>query len=168
MASSAAAGLTIFSSEPARNTVAWSTASSSGFTPSSGGMRGKTAAPSGTSASPAMSASGDCGDDAYFVPVLHGRLQVIQIAHVLVVEIHVDEAAHLAVFKDALGYGGEFLPKAVERRLDRAAGHLDNCLAFGVLPHGGRDVNTNRHDYSVKQKIHAPLATPALPRGCLP
>src|SRR2546421_11477074 len=101
MASSAAAGSTTSSSEPARKTVACTTASKSGLMPISGGMSGKTAAPSGTwsSSSTAMSASRHCGDNADLVAVLDGRLQIVQIADILVVEVDVDEAAHLAVLE---------------------------------------------------------------------
>src|SRR5947209_7111593 len=104
IASTAASGSTTASSEPSRKTMACSTANNSGLTPSSSGIFGMTAAPSGTWGAGAslMLASGDGGDDGQLVAVLHGRLQVVQIADVLVVEVDVDEPAQLAVVEDAL------------------------------------------------------------------
>src|SRR6516165_9004324 len=102
-ASSAASGWTTSSSEPDRKTAACSTASRRGSTPSSSGISGKTAAPSGTSddsGGPAlMSASGHGGDDGQRVAVLDRRIQVVQIADVLVVEVEIDEAARLAALE---------------------------------------------------------------------
>src|SRR5258708_17115705 len=85
----------MFSSEPSRNTVACSTAKSSGSTPSSSGMTGKTAAPSGTSrsASSAMSTSGHGRDDRQLITVFHRRGEVFEIADVFVIQIHVDVLA---------------------------------------------------------------------------
>src|SRR6266702_4503539 len=96
-ASSAAAGWTTSSDEPLRKTAACRVANSSGLTPSSAGMGGKTAAPSGTSLSSAslMSASGHGGDDRHLVAVLDGGIQAVEVADVLVVEVDVDEAAQL-------------------------------------------------------------------------
>src|SRR5436305_1896100 len=91
-ASSAAASLTTAASEPSKNTIACRAASRSGWMPSSSGMSGKTAAPSGTSdvGSPAdMSASCDGRDDAQLVAVLDRRLQAVEVANVLVVELDV-------------------------------------------------------------------------------
>ena len=68
--------------------------------PARRGSAGKTAAPSGTlglRVRRLMSASGHGGDDGQLVAVLDRRGQVVEIANVLVVEIEVDEAAHLAV-----------------------------------------------------------------------
>src|SRR5262245_27252994 len=98
-ASSAAAPLTTSSSEPARNIVACSTASSRGFTANSGGINGNTAAPSGTSDSPAslMSSSGHGRDNRQLVAVLDRRGEIIEIANILIVEINVDEAANLSI-----------------------------------------------------------------------
>src|SRR5438876_5408347 len=152
------------SSEPARNTEAWTTASNSGFTPSSGGMSGKTAAPSGTSASAAMSASGYRGNNTHLVAIFDRGLQVIQVAHVLVIEIDIHETAHLAVLKEALRDSGKFLPEMIERRLDRTAGHLDHGLAFGVLPHRRRDMNSNRHDNSMNKSFWLFVYTSAVSR----
>src|SRR5436190_21508329 len=88
------------SSEPARNTTAWSTAKSSGWTFNAGGISGRTAAPSGTSSS-AISPSSDGGNDAQFVAVFDRRGEVVEIADVFVVERDIDEAADLAVVEDA-------------------------------------------------------------------
>src|SRR5262249_13520595 len=114
-ASSAAFGSTTFLSEPARKTAAWTTASRRGLTPSSGGMSGKTAAPDGTSpsASSAMSASGDRGDDAHFVAFFDGRSQVVEVANVFVVDVHVDKTADLPVLEDARGDGGKLPPQII-------------------------------------------------------
>src|SRR6516165_4732987 len=140
--SSAAAGWTTSSSEPARKIVACRTAKRRGLTASSGGMSGKTAAPSGTSDSPAalMSASGHGGDDRQLVAVLDRRGEIIEIANVLIVEEDVDEAADLAVVEDALGQGGVFRPQRVQRRLHGGPVDLHGRLPLGVLPHRRRDV----------------------------
>src|SRR5262245_39689183 len=110
IASSAAAGSTTSSSEPSRKTVACNTARSRGTIPNSSGIRGKTAAPSGTSSPPAsfcrsslMSAPGNGGNDRQLVAVLDRRREVVEVADVLVVEIDVDETAHLAVLEQPLG-----------------------------------------------------------------
>src|SRR5262249_43461602 len=107
-ASSPAAGSTTSSLEPTRKTTACSVASSSGWMPSSAGISGKTAAPSGTSGSlsSAMSAPCDGGNDADLVAVLDGGGEVVEVADVLVVEVDVDEAAQLAVVEQALADGG--------------------------------------------------------------
>src|SRR5438270_10247927 len=102
-ASSPAPGSTTCSLEPTRKTTACSAASSSGLTPSSGGISGKTAAPSGTSGSSkssAMSAPCHRGDDVQLVAVLDGAIEIIQVADVLFVEVDVDEAAQLAVLEE--------------------------------------------------------------------
>src|SRR5438046_710885 len=101
-ASSPASGWTIAGSDPVTKTKACSVARSSGWTPSSSGMSGKMAAPSGTSpdgSSPERSssssaiglASGDGRDDAQLVAVLDRGGQVVEVAHVLVVEEQVQE-----------------------------------------------------------------------------
>src|SRR5689334_22644864 len=106
-ASSAAGPLTTSSSEPARKTVACNTASSSGLTANSDGINGNTAAPSGTSESPAslMSPSSHSRDNRQLVAVLDRCGEIIEIANVLIVEVDIDEAAHLAVVEDALCQG---------------------------------------------------------------
>src|SRR5439155_20099140 len=94
-ASSPAAGSTTSSLEPTRKTTACRAASSSGLMPSSAGISGKAAAPSGTSGSSkssAMSAPCHRGDDVHLVAVLDGGVHVVQVADVLVVEVDVDEA----------------------------------------------------------------------------
>src|SRR5215469_15114527 len=104
IASAAASGSTTSSSDPSRKTVACSTASSSGWTFNSAGISGIRAAPSGTSSSSwcsCMSASGHRGDDGQFVAVLDRRGQVVEVAHVFLVEVQVHEAAHLPVLEDA-------------------------------------------------------------------
>src|SRR5260370_40645391 len=99
-------------------------------------MGGKTAVPSGTwrSGSPAMSTPGDRGNDADLVAVLHGRGQVVEVADVLVVEVDVDEAAHLAVVEQALRDPGEPAAQVVEHPLHRPAAGLDHRLLAGVRP----------------------------------
>src|SRR5437016_9938461 len=101
--------------------------------PNSGGMSGKTAAPSGTSAeSAAISTSGHGGDDAYLIAVLDRRLQAVEIADVLVIDIDIDEAAHLTVLEDAARDAGVLLAQIVEQALDGRAAGFDNRLIFGV------------------------------------
>src|SRR5262245_37137346 len=98
------------SAEPSKKTMACRVAKSSGWMPNSAGMSGKTAAPSGTSCSGELpsdiSASGHGGDDAQLVAVLQRGLEVVEVTDVLVVEVHVDEAAHLAVLKQPAGDPG--------------------------------------------------------------
>src|SRR6516225_2922373 len=137
IASAAASGSTTSSSEPSRSTGACSTASRSGWMFSSAGISGRMAAPSGTSSSKrsAMSASGHGGDDGQLVAVLDGGGQVVEVTDVLVVEVDVDEAAHLPALEDARHDAGVGLAEIVEDGLHRGAAGLDDGLALGVLPH---------------------------------
>src|SRR5260370_40386638 len=133
-------------------TTAWRTASRSGLTPSSGGIRGKTAAPSGTglSASSAISASGHRGNDAQFIAVLDCRGQVIEVTDVLIVQVDVDEAANLATLEDPLLDAGKLTAQIVERCLHRGAARVHCCLPVGMLPHRCGNMNTYGHDASVR------------------
>src|SRR5947199_3713831 len=137
-ASAPASGWTIASSEPPTNTQACNTANRSGLTFSSAGMSGKTAAPSGTSplsgsgASSATSASGHGGDDAQLVAVLDRGAEVVEVTHVLVVEVDVQEALELGAVEHALGDVGVLLAQLVEGRLHGAGGHLDDGVTGGV------------------------------------
>src|SRR6266851_4751446 len=103
-------------SEPSRNTVACSTAKSSGSTPSSSGITGNTAAPSGTSrsASSAMSSSGDSRNDRQLVAVLDRRGEVVEIADVFVIQIEVDVLAHPALVEELGLESGELLVEVIE------------------------------------------------------
>src|SRR5688500_13020316 len=141
-ASSAAAAWTTSSAEPLRKTTAWRTARSSGLMPSSGGIRGKTAAPSGTSSAALMSASGHGGDDGQLVAVLDGRAQAVQVADVLVVEVDVDEAAQLPLVEQPFGDARELPAEVVKHRLHGGPCRLHLRLAAGVLPHRRRYLNT--------------------------
>src|SRR5438552_967646 len=141
------------SSEPARKTTACKTATSSGWTFNSGGISGSTAAPSGTSSS-AISASGDGGDDAQLVAVLDCRGEVVEVADVFVIEVDVDEAADLAVVKDARADAGVLLAQIVEGGLHRGTGNLHDGLAVRMLPHGGGDVNADGHSFSQQKYNH--------------
>src|SRR5438034_10356097 len=104
-ASSPASDWTIAASDPVTKTKACSVAKRSGCTPSSSGISGKTAAPSGTSPADSSSASssssaiglasGDGRDDAQLVAVLDLSGQVVEVADVLVVEVQVQEAFEL-------------------------------------------------------------------------
>src|SRR5262249_7440825 len=123
LASSAAAGSITFCSEPSRKTTAWRTASTSGLIPSSGGISGKTAAPSGPelSASSAISASSHGGDNAQFIAVLDRGGEVVEITDVLIVQVDIDEAANLAVLEDPLTDTRELSTQIIECCLNRAA-----------------------------------------------
>src|SRR5438270_6848189 len=117
-ASSAAASLTTAASEPSKNTTACRVASRSGWMPNSSGMSGKTAAPSGTAVvgSPSdMSASCDGRDDAHLIAVLDRGLEAVEVADVLVVEVDVHEAPHLAILEQPAGDAGELRAEVVER-----------------------------------------------------
>src|SRR5262249_130276 len=135
-ASPAASGLTMPSEEPSRNTTACNTARSNGLIPNSGGMSGKTAAPSGTSrgTSSAISAPGHRGNDAQLIAILDDRCQVIQVADVLVVQVDVDEAPHLAVLEQPWHDRRKLPPQVLEHTLHGSAGHFHRRLALGVLP----------------------------------
>src|SRR6516164_7877341 len=117
--------------------------------PSSSGMSGKTAAPSGTSdrcESPSdISASGHGGNDAQLVAFLDRRLQVVQVADVFIVEIDIDEATNLAVVEDAASDRRMLGAKAVEGLLHARSGDLDDGLAIGMLTHRGGDVDFDWH-----------------------
>src|ERR1700722_6782046 len=119
------------------------TANSSGSTPNSGGISGKTATPSGVSSG--SSATGHRGNDRQLVAVLHGSSKIIEIANVLIVEVDVDELTHLAVLENALGDGGILGGEGGERRLHRGPDDFDGGLVVGVLPHGRRNLNLNCH-----------------------
>src|SRR5438105_2693504 len=120
-------------------------------------MSGNTAAPSGTSASPvsssssrccAMSTSGDGGDDAQLVTLLHWRAEIVKIADVLVIEIDVDEAPKLAILEDPLRHRRELPAQSFEHCLHRASGNLNGRQAVGMLAQGRRYLNTYGHGYS--------------------
>ena len=88
-----------------------------------------------------MSASCDGGDDGQHVAVLDRRLQVVEIADVFVVEVDVDEAAHLAVVEDSADDVRELAAERVEHLLNGGARQIDVRLAVGVLPHRLRDLD---------------------------
>src|SRR5262245_1355599 len=98
-------------------------------------MGGKTAAPSGTwrSGSSAISAPRHGGNDAHLVAGLDGGGEAVEVANVLVVEVDVDEAAHLAVVEQPLRDAGELAAHVVEHGLHRRAAGLDDRLLVGVL-----------------------------------
>src|SRR5947209_7184556 len=127
------------------------TARSSGLTPSSSGISGKTAAPSGTSSGSAaslISASRHRRNDGQVVAVLDRGLQVVEVANVLVVEEQVDEAAQLAVVEEPARQGGKAGGQVVEDGLDGAPLGLHRGLALGVAAHGARDLDLDRHGCS--------------------
>src|SRR6266568_3379708 len=136
----AAALFTTSAPEPSRKTTAWRTASSSGWTPSSAGMTGNTAAPSGTS-----SATGHRGDDAQLVAVLHRRAEAVEIAYVLVIEVHVQERLHLAAVEELCRKGRVFLTQVVERLPHVGTVHFDNRLTLRVLAKRRGNVDLDRH-----------------------
>src|SRR4051812_41810837 len=108
--------------------------------PSSSGMTGNTAAPSGTSSGvssrdAAMSPSRDGGNDGQLVAILDGRGEVVQVADVLVVEEQVDEPAQDALIEQALRDAGVLRAQGVEDSLHGRAGQLDHGLSVGVLAH---------------------------------
>src|SRR5947209_2649682 len=117
-ASVAASECTTSSSEPSRKTMACRTASRSGCTPSSAGISGKTAAPSAPCGSSSlMLAARDSGNDGQLIAVLHRRVQVLEEANVLVVEVNVDEALELALVEQALGQPRKLLAQIIQNSL---------------------------------------------------
>src|SRR5438270_11384002 len=114
--------------------------------PSSGGMTGKTAAPSGTwFESWVMSTPGHRGNDANLIAVLDAGLQAVQVANVLVVDVDIHEPADLPVFENAAGDAGIFRAEVVEQVLDRGPGGFDDRLVLRVLPHGSGDIDADGH-----------------------
>src|SRR5262245_66669484 len=101
--------------------------------PSSAGISGKTAAPSGTSGSSkssAMSAPCHRWDDVYLVAVLDGGVEVVQVADVLIVEVDVDEAPQLAVVEQPLRDARVLAAQVVEDALHGRATGLDRRLTL--------------------------------------
>src|SRR5262249_10923659 len=86
------------------------------------------------------------------VAVLDRCREVVKVADILVVEIDVDEAAHLAVLEQPPGDAGILLAEVVEQLLDGAAGRLDDRLVVGVLPHGSRALDAYRHGFSYRSE----------------
>src|SRR5438270_12576011 len=125
------------------------TPSSSGLTPSASGIRGKTAAPSGTSLSAAslMSASSHGGDNGQLVAILDRRIQIIEVSNVLIIEIDIDEAAQLTrLLEQSVGDAGKLPAKIIEGRLHGSSRCRYFRLAAGVLPHRRRHVDFDRHE----------------------
>src|SRR5262245_50134191 len=120
MHSAAAEGSTTWSSLPDRKTVACRPAKRSGWMSNCAGMSGKRAPPSGTSES-AMSAPGDRGNDAHLVAASQRGAEVVQVSDVLVIEVNVDEAPHLAVIEEALRDSRELIAQVAEQVLNRGA-----------------------------------------------
>ena len=81
-----------------------------------------------------MLSSGDGGDDADFVAVLERRLAVFEEADVLLVDIDVDEAAHLAlVIHEAFLDAGEARLQFDDRLADGGGVDFDQLLVVGQL-----------------------------------
>jgi len=79
-------------------------------------------------------AAGDGGDDADFVAVLERRLAVFEEADVLLVDIDVDEAAHLAlVIHEAFLDAGEARLQFDDRLADGGGVDFDQLLVVGQL-----------------------------------
>src|SRR5438105_368278 len=111
-------------------------------------MKGKTAAPSGTSegsAASLMSASSHRGNDRQFVAVLDSCVEKVQVAHVLVIDVQIDESAHLAVLEQAAGDGGILRREGIKHGLDRMARDFNRRLALGMLPHRCRNLHLDSH-----------------------
>src|SRR5262245_45789117 len=154
-ASVAASGWTMASSEPSRNTTACSNPSKRGWTPSSSGMSGKTAAPRGTwlSGRSLMLAPGDSGNDRELIAVLDRRVEIVEEANILVIEIDVDEALELALVEHALTQPGELPAEVIKDSLHAGACGLDLRLAGGVLPHRCRNLHANSHEASRSKRV---------------
>jgi len=79
-------------------------------------------------------AAGDGGDDADFVAVLERRLAVFEEADVLLVDIDVDEAAHLAFFiHETFLDAGEARLQFDDRLADGGGVDFDQILVVGQL-----------------------------------
>ena len=79
-------------------------------------------------------AAGDGGDDADFVAVFERRRAVLEEADVLLVDIDVDEAAHLAFFiHEAFLDAGEARLQFDERLADGGGVDFDKLLVVGQL-----------------------------------
>src|SRR5262245_42767687 len=91
-------------------------------------------------------ASGHRRDDGQLVAVLDRRVEVLQVADVLVVEVDVDEPPHLGAVEDAGADAGAPGFEVFQGRLHGTAADLDDSLAASVLSHRGGDLNANGHD----------------------
>src|SRR6185503_3780197 len=90
--------------------------------------------------------AGDGGDDADFVPVLHGRVEVLQEADVLLVDVHVDEAADRAgIVEQPFLDAGEATLQVGERVTDGSGFDGDELLVVGELKQRRGDADGSRH-----------------------
>ena len=93
-------------------------------------------------------ASRDCRDDADFVAVLERRLAVFEEADVLLVDIDVDEAAHLAFFiHEAFLDAGEARLQFDERLADGGGVDFDQLLVVGQLAERRGDADFFWHKF---------------------
>ena len=107
--------------------------------------------------------------DAQRVARLHRRLLLLQVADVLVVQIHVDEVPQpplvgVEVLLQAVVAGGEVL----EQLADGGSGHFHRLLLVGERPQRRRDVNRVRHESSFPDRRRSGLpagATRSCPRA---
>src|SRR3990170_1978929 len=100
-----------------------------------------------TSESKRMSAAGDCGQDHHGLAVGHRRRQATGEAHVLVVDVDVDEAPEVTVLHQPLLDAGVVGLQILDHRAERLALRRDGLLAVGERPQDRRDPNLDCHLY---------------------
>src|SRR5258708_26874909 len=138
------------SSEPSKNTMACNAAKKRGSTPSSAGISGKTAAPSGTfrSVSSDSLATGHRGNDRQFIAVFNGGGEIVEVTNVFVIQVQVDILPHASAIDDLRLNGRIFLTQVFQNRLDGRTADLHGGLVLGVRPHRRRDLNLDCHGNS--------------------
>ena len=94
-------------------------------------------------------AAGDGGDDADFVAIFERRLAVFEEADVLLVDIDVDEAAHLAFFiHETFLDAGEARLQFDERLADGGGVDFDELLVVGQLAERRGDADFFWHKFN--------------------
>ena len=92
--------------------------------------------------------AGDGREDGHRVAVLDRGLQAAEEAHVLVVEVHVDETAQLLAVDQALAQAAVGGVQVVRAARPGCAGPLDRLGAAGVAAQDRGDANLNGHVYN--------------------
>src|SRR5260370_21507261 len=92
-----------------------------------------------------LEASGDGGDDRYRIAFLGGSILFLQIANILVIYVHVDEGAQLAVIGVEMAAQVAILCCEIGQGFsDGAALNVNRRVFAGILPEWGG--NMNLHD----------------------
>src|ERR1700761_520758 len=90
-------------------------------------------------------AAGDGREHGHRVAVLDRGLKAAEEADILVVEVHVDEAAQLLAVHEALAQAAVGRVQVVQQLVQGAAGPFDRLRAAGVAAQDRGDANLNGH-----------------------